>query len=53
MCFVNLDLMFLEVHSLLASAFQKCLLLPSSLIYIWTVLSRETIVHLGDNFFPL
>lgn len=55
MCFLNLCAMFLAVHSSLATAFQKCLLLPSSLHtygqYIWIVLSREAVI-LGSIFFP-
>lgn len=49
MCFINLYIMFLAVHSSLAIVFQKCLLLPSSQTYIWTVSSREAVV-LGSNF---
>lgn len=52
MCFVNLYLMFLAVPSSLATAFQRCLLSPSRQTYIWTVLSREAIVQLGNNFLP-
>lgn len=53
MCFVNLYLMFLAIHSSLATAFQKCFLSPSRQTYVWTVLSREAVVQLGNNFFPL
>lgn len=54
MCFVNLYMMFLPVHSSFIShcfstmfAFAK-----RSDFYIWTILSREAIVQLGNNFFP-
>lgn len=51
MGFVNLYLVFLPVHSSLTTALQQSLLSPSSQAYIWTILSTEAIVQLGDSFF--
>lgn len=38
--------------SLFFTALQQSLLSPSSQAYIWTILSREAIVQLGNSFFP-